>query len=138
MNRSRIKTLTAACLVLFLLVVPAAKGQQPARPTAEPSTLGSSTGQRLPEVSVLPEPLISLASHQEAAPTPPPGDDEIEELRERLEATENQLLKMSEQNKNAAEKLLELLTDKRWITGRNCRGTWLPRCRSEWPRRGNT
>ncbi len=112
MNRSHLKPLTTAWAVLFLLVVPAARGQQPAQLTAEPLALGMSTIQRLPEVSVLPAPLISLASHQEAAPAPPPGDDEIEELRERLAATEDQLLKMSEQNKSAADKLLELLNKK--------------------------
>jgi len=102
------------CL-LAALPVSTASAQQPAAPLAAPSAFGAPGPQRLPDVKVTPDSLIAPVSHQEAAPTPPspaPGDDEIEELRERLEATENQLLKMSEQNKSAADKLMEFLNKK--------------------------
>lgn len=111
MIRLQVRKLIAVCLLL--LAAPAARGQQPAQPLAEPAALAAPASQRLPDVNLLPEPLITQASHQEAQATPPmPGDDEIEELRERLEATENQLLEMANQNKSAAEKLLELLNKK--------------------------
>ncbi len=112
MKRDTFKFWLAGWLGTLVLLASVAMAQEPEL-VASPSPFAAPIAKRLPDVSVLPDPLISRVTHQEAAPIPPPaGSDELDELRERLAATEEQLLKMAEQNKSAAEKLMEFLNRK--------------------------
>lgn len=110
----RLHELIIAVGTAWLLAASPASAQAPAGLLPGSSAFAAPGAERLPDVKVTPNSLIAPVSHQEEAPTAPPaaGDDEIEELRERLEATENQLLEMAKQNKSAAEKLVELLNKK--------------------------
>jgi phosphate-selective porin OprO/OprP len=112
MKSLRFKLRFALFVALFAVAGTHVFGQQTAG-QAENSAFSAPGAQRLPDVSVRPAPLISQAGYQEAQQAPPStGNDELDELRERLAATEEQLLKMAEQNKSAADKLTELLNKK--------------------------
>jgi phosphate-selective porin OprO/OprP len=78
-----------------------------------PSAFAAPAAERLPQSSALLDPHLTATSHQAAAaPLPPPADDELAELTERLEAAEDELAAMRKESKSAADKLLDLLNKK--------------------------
>ena len=90
--------------VVALLCAPAVGWAQQRPGYLEAPPAGGAASTRLPDPNLQYDAQLTPTAYQ---PTPP--DDELSELRSRLEATESQLLELRKESQSAADKLVDLL-----------------------------